>query len=553
MGGVAYRIRCQRDGVWGRYRIVSNGEGQEGRLTHHRTAYRIWTGGWGSIVNSDDPHDSEPLPTQEYDDMYNDTNEAESLPPLPFPHSRTTHRSYSSERYATSTGSSTSPRRRHHSSPGSAYRRRRRAQRPTIAELLAITAQSPSASASTFGRALSPDSDVMSVSGFTGMTEGGPSSPTSRTTLEPITGSDGGSGSESDDETNARLAAMAQRVQGLITEGRAALSSPVSTLKSCPVQAADFPVPPPRDSPPPIDVLKPRPRSVRVSGWDKDTDTTAEERPRRASSASMVAPIMSPALGSSIGIGPPPARPTTSRPVSVGSFPRSSSVSSNSSRYQPIIPPLPWRRESVGVTSRWVQKQHSPSGSISGSSTDNTSTTRRINNGEVPLVLNRANPTTSKNRDRPESARPDSARSDSARPGSAQPDSSRHDSPHLHSPRQHDNGSRIPRPGAHSRASSVTSGTDSVVKVHPTRDLTSPLRARSSASNSSNADRAGWNSPAPPQGLVAARTSLFTTAAERNADTNTHINRSKIPISRSMGSMGSISSITAVQTPSPKA
>ncbi|BEJ15523.1 hypothetical protein CspHIS471_0501280 [Cutaneotrichosporon sp. HIS471] len=460
------------------------------------TAYRVWTGGWGSIVQKD-ALPQEPPP-------FDESEHSEPLPPLPFPTSPRSHSVTPRRKYATSTGSSTSPRRRYHSSPTT---RRQRAKRPTIAELLAVTAPMTPVSDQDHEQ-LSPGSDTSEQTGVTGMADG--RSPTSHT-LDPIFGSDA---SDTDDETNTRLTAMAHRLQGLIAEGQAALSSPVSTPRRGTPRIADFPQPPPREKLPvlPLDIPRPQRGAERVSGWD--TDTT--EEPTRSSR--------------SIGYGAPP-RPA-SRPVSVasmgsvsGSFPRSASVSSNSSRYQPAVPPLPWRRESFGATSRWVQKQHSPNNSIS------------LKN-EAPLVLSRASPSTSTHPRLSQSPRvPQSPRPDSASriPQSPRPDSSSR-MPQSPRPDRPDSASRIPRPGAHSRASSIASRVDSPTPV-PRRDREADTPSRRSL------DRGGWNSPVPHQGLVAARTSLFASVAEINT------NRSKIPIRRSMGS---ISSITAVH-PSPKA
>ncbi|KLT46337.1 hypothetical protein CC85DRAFT_309969 [Cutaneotrichosporon oleaginosum] len=437
------------------------------------TAYRIWTGGWGSIVPEHPEGEAEDEAEDEGDGEYEDASPppsepAEPFPPLPFP-SRTPRR-----KYASSMGSSSAPRRYTPS------RRRRRAKRPSSARSASVEYT---------------DTDAP---------------------LDPIT-----SEGESGDETNARLAAMAHRVQGLIAEGQAALSSPVGTPRRVPTpRFLDFPAPPPRETLPAQDHSHTQEgegdgggggigggggvrrvqqegageeaREERVPGWD--TDTTAP--------ASLYGAL---------------SRPVSAASVS-GSFPRSTS-SSSSSRYQPAIPPLPWRRESfgAGATSRWVQKQHSPTHSVA--------------KNEVPLVLTRGSPgvETARLPLSPQVQTP-SPQTQAQRPSV---------SPHAKSlpptsPR--DSGSRIPRPG-HSRASSVASGADSpspVVRRERERDAPSRL----------SLDRGGWNSPAPPQGLVAARTSMFASVAERNSS-----NRSKIPIRRSIGS---ISSISAVQ-PSPKA
>ncbi|GMK56031.1 hypothetical protein CspeluHIS016_0210870 [Cutaneotrichosporon spelunceum] len=457
------------------------------------TAYRIWTGGWGSIVQ-EQPEPPPPGDGREPPEPPDPSETSEPLPPLPFPTSpRSAKRSY-----AASTGSS--PRR--HRSPSV----RRRPKRPSIAELLTVTEPMTPVS----------DEDSYLASGQSSATDmaEGPASHTSTLRLDPIFGSDA---SDTDDETNARLAAMAHRVQGLIAEGQAALSSPSPT--STPRRQTPFP-PAPRDKLTPLKVpleIPPRREGERerVSGWD--TDTTEEPRSR------------------SIGYGPPPRPP--SRPVSVasmgsvpGSFPRSASASSNSSRYQPVVLPLPWRRESVGATSRWVQKQHSPNNSVGSKN-------------EVPLVLARASPVASTHARQsplPESRIPQLLRGplspcpDSA-PGPLSPRSPRSpQSPQsAQSPPRPDSASRIPRPGAHSRASSVASGADAgSPRARRERERDTPSRQ--------SLDRAGWNSPVPPQGLVAARTSLFSSVAESN-----NTNRSKIPIRRSMGS---ISSITAVQS-----
>lgn len=462
-----------------------------GRGTDGRTAYRIWTEGWGSIVNKEDEGEPESRPQDEYDHA---TSRSEPPSPQVPTTPRRAHRHYDP--------SSPSIRRRPPSSAGS--RRRRRPQRQTIAELLANQAES-----STPRRPYTPDSDLTSgssLTGLTGMTDG----PYSPSALDTITASD--LSEESGDETNTRLAAMAHRVQGLIAEGRAALTTPVSTPRARPVSGTISPSP--IASPSPIDIPRPKSRERRVSGWDTGTDTDAtdatgsDERVRPASSASM-ASRQSQSYAGGIGIGHPPRNGggTTSRPVSVSSLPRSAS-SSSSSRYQPVIPPLPWRRESIGATGRWVQKQHSPSGSLSGRPPPPQS-----NGGDVE-----------------------------ARSPPAQHEIGRA------SPRAHDSGSRIPRPG-HSRTSSATGADSPSPALRPEGREGRGVRIASSASNaSSTGERGGWNSPVSTHGIVAARTSLFSSVAERNA--NGSINRSKIPIRRSIGS---ISSMSAVQTPSPKA
>lgn len=338
----------------------------------------------------------------------------------------------------------TQPRSRHTRSPLTPRRLRRpRTQRPTIADLVALSTQ--------------PSASVHS-----------PPQPSERSlrSLSPYS-------DDSDDEWNARLESMARRVQSLITEGQRALSSPSSSPHAS-ISSTTYSRPSLLEQVPQLEIeSQPEPEELLLSTslQRPPSPPLGKPFPRRDSNASATSssytgdyhPINRKAsMSSEIGL----ARPSYRRSESTRTVSASSSISARG-RYTQIIPPLPWRRESAGTSPRWVQRPLTPS--TSGRTTPPQTST----------------------------------------PNPASPARYQH------------SGSKIPRPGSHSRNSSV-------------HDSPGPRRRASSGISR--------GIPTPPpgisksisvsSGLVASRASMF---AERE--------KSRIPVRRSIGSISSIKAV----------
>lgn len=301
---------------------------------------------------------------------------------------------------------------------------------------------------------------------------------------------------ESDDEWNARLESMSRRVQLLIDEGQRALASPAGSpsaslaSKSRPApesgsQPQRLPTPPPefnprrQSMPSPLDVSARRDSTV-SSNYSQTEDmlpgseaATPASLPNRKPSAE------------GLGLG----RPAYKSRESIRSASASSSYSAGTSRgrYAQIIPPLPWRKESLGTSPRWVQRPLSPSVASAGRSTP------------------------------PPASQPTTPMS----PGR----------PRL------DSGSRIPRPESRGHVRGKGSGSGSTLGASYGHE--SPVPRRRSSTNT-NGDEFGGNLPLPGKmvksvsvssGLVASRAAMFGEG------------RSRIPVRSGFGSISSIDAV----------
>ncbi|WOO84859.1 uncharacterized protein LOC62_06G008373 [Vanrija pseudolonga] len=491
------------------------------------TAYRIWSD-WGRPDDSGGPPPESP------------TVSSHDLPPAyesladssvrSHPHSYGGHRDSSSRSSMSPTTRSTA------STPVKRYRparmRRKRPQRPSIADLVAVA--STSASPLRPERVSASSASVSVASGTTAPTAPDSLSVT-RETPDLSVRSDADE-DEEDEEMNARLDVMAQRLQGLITEGRRAL-----------------------DSTPIIEETSPSPDGIRgfkgleveqggeepdvVEGNEDasqapDTDTGSEAvEILRDGSSTLPAPSgMSGASRSSSSASL--ARSSTSgslarrsqRSVSQGSTPNSSVR--GIATVCPV-PPLPWSKVHKGPAPSWVQRPFNAKDSPAPSperpgdpSKPGAVSLEPSKPGAVAVAPPDRNGTVTPP-PQPQPPRPESVTSPTSR------------------------ASRIPRPGGgHSRTSSTSTG----VSTRPEAASPVPSVRRQSSrqstrpqSTTTTLPQSPKSAPAPPQRKMHRSSSIKDAIAslERSAAAAaipvssspqlTPSQRSKIPIRRSIG------------------
>ncbi|KAL1407533.1 hypothetical protein Q8F55_006966 [Vanrija albida] len=511
------------------------------------TAYRLWSD-WGRRDDDGGPPPESP------------TVSTHDLPPayesLADSSVRSRSRAHSYGQRDSSSRSSMSPTTRSTASdPAKRYRparmRRKRPQRPSIADLVAVA--STSASPRRPERASASSASVSVMSGTTAPTAPDSLSVT-RDTPDLSVRSDADE-DEEDEEMNARLDVMAQRLQGLITEGRRAL-----------------------DSTPIIEETSPSPERLEFKGLEV-SEASADEAGGEAELGAAPAQAPDTDTGSDTvetlrdGSSTLPAASRTSRSSSSASLTRSStstslatrrslrSVSQGSTPSSSVrgiatvcpVPPLPWSKVHKGPAPGWVQRPFnakdtppaSPERSAGDPSKPGAVSLEQSKPGVVGLSPSKSGPITFPDRSGavtppPPPPRPESVTSPTSR------------------------ASRIPRPGGgHSRTSSTSTG----VATRPETASPAPsLRRQSSRQSNRPQSTRPLSPPAAPaapqrskmhrsSSIKEAIASLERTAAAAATPVSsspqlTPSQRSKIPIRRSLGG-GPLSPADTPDTPQP--